>query len=112
NNFNYLRYEIGQRLTGLPEDSPWASHHWRYAASTRFNNQGVKLWDAIALNRFSERRDGGNQFFELAMYGDGYDDLITRGNGVVRIPPKYFAFYERYFSRQNGSRWEFYWNGR
>lgn len=112
NNFNYLRYEIGQRLTGLPEDSPWSSHQWRYAASTRHNNQGLKLWDALALNRQSERRDGGNRFWELALYTAGYDDLITRGNGAVRVPAKYFAFYERYHSRRNGGRWEFYWNAR
>jgi len=112
NDFNYLRYEIAQRLTGLAADSPWASHQWRYAASTRRNDRGLKLWDALAINRSSERRDGGNQFFELAVFGEGYDDLITRGNGVVRIPAKLFAFYERYFSRRNGGRWEFYSNAR
>jgi len=112
NNFNYLRYEIAQRQTRLPEDSPWASHQWRYAASTRHNDQGLRLWDAVAVNRFSERRDGGNRFFELAAFSDGYDDLITRGNGAVRIPAKVFAFYERYFSRRNGGRWEFYHNAR
>ena len=112
NNFNYLRYEIAQRLTGLPADSPWASHQWRYAVSTRHNDQGLKLWDAVAINRSSERRDGGNQFFELAAFGAGYDDLITRGNGAVRVPAKAFAFYERYIPRRNGGRWEFSANAR
>lgn len=112
NDFNYLRYEIAQRITSLPEASPWASHQWRYAASTRHNDRGLKLWDAIAINRSSERRDGGNRFVELALFGAGYDDLITRGNGAVRIPAKAFAVYERYHSRRNGGRWEFYTGAR
>ncbi len=112
NNFNYLRYELAQRLTRLPDDSPWASHQWRYAVSTRHNDQGLKLWDAVSINRFSERRDGGNRFFELALFGDGHDDLITRGNGAVRVPAKLFAFHERYHTRRNGGRWEFYHNVR
>lgn len=112
NNFNYLRYEIAQRLTRLPEISRWASHQWRYAVSTRHNDRGLKLWDAIAINRSSERRDGGNQFFEFAVFSDGHDDLVTRGNGAVRIPARYFAFFERYRSRRDGGRWELYHNAR
>ncbi|HEX5756607.1 MAG TPA: DUF5916 domain-containing protein [Arenimonas sp.] len=112
NNFNYLRYEVAQRITDLPEDSRWASHQWRYAASTRRNDSGLKLWDALAFNRFSERRDGGNQFWELAWYGPGHDDLISRGNGAVQVPAKFFAFIEQWRPKQNGAHLDFYWNGR
>jgi hypothetical protein len=112
NNFNYARYELARRLTNLPESSPFSSHQWRYAASVRYNDRGRHLWDAVAINRGSERRDGGNQFFELAAYTPGYDDLITRGNGDVRVPAKYFAFIERYRPRRNGGHWEFYGNFR
>lgn len=112
NNFNYLRYERSRRITALAENSKYSSHQWRYAVSTRYNDHGLHLWDAIAINRFSERRDGGNQFWELAAYTPGHDDLITRGNGEVKVPAKYFAFYERYFPRRDGGHWEFYGNAR
>lgn len=110
NNFNYLRYEVAQRITDLPEESRWASHQWRYAASTRHNDSGVKLWDALALSRNSERRDGGNQFWELGWLSPGFDDLITRGNGPVRVPAKLFAFIERWRPKQGGGRVDLYGN--
>jgi hypothetical protein len=106
NNFNYGRYELARRISALPEDSPFASHQWRYAVSRRVNDDGVKIADAFAINRFSERRDGGNQFAEIAGWTSGYDDLITRGNGVVRHPGRLFAFAERFFPKKK--HWSFY----
>lgn len=108
NNFNYARYELGRRITDLPESSPNAAHDWRFAVSHRSNDGGVHIADAFAINRFSERRDGGNQFFEVAGWTAGNDDLITRGNGVVKVPAKLFAFGERFRPRRNN--WSVYGN--
>ena len=110
NNFNYARYEIARRFTSLPETSPYASHQWRLAASHRSNDDGVHIGDAFAMNRYSERRDGGNQFFEIAGWTPGHDDLITRGNGVVDHPGRLFAFAERFFPKKK--HWSFYGNAR
>lgn len=106
NNFNYARYELARRITALPEDSPFSSHQWRYAVSRRVNDDGVKIADAFAINRGSERRDGGNQFLELSGWTSGHDDLITRGHGVVRHPGKLFGFAERFFPKKQ--HWSFY----
>ncbi len=100
NNFNYGRYEMSQRITGLPEDSPYASHQWRYAVSRRSNDDGVHIADAFAINRRSERRDGGNQFFEISGWTSGHDDLITRDNGVLKHPGRLYATAERFFPRK------------
>lgn len=110
NNFNYARYEIARRFTSLPETSPFASHQWRFAASHRSNDDGVHIGDAIAINRFSERRDGGNQFMEIAGWTSGHDDLITRGNGVVKHQGRLFGFAERFFPKK--THWSFYGNVR
>ncbi len=110
NNFNYARYELGHRVTDLPDTSAYSSHSWRYAVSRRANDDGVHIGDAWAFNRGSERRDGGNQFFEVAGWTSGHDDLITRGNGVVRVPSKLFAFAERFRPRKG--HWAFYGNAR
>jgi hypothetical protein len=106
NNFNYGRYEISRRFTSLPDSSPFASHQWRFATSHRSNDNGVHIGDAFAVNRFSERRDGGNQFFEIAGWTPGHDDLITRGNGVLDHPGRLFGFAERFFPKKQ--HWSLY----
>ena len=106
NNFNYARYELSRRFTSLPASSPFASHHWRFATSRRSNDNGVHIGHAFAVNRNSERRDGGNQFFEIAGWMPGHDDLITRGNGVVDHPGRLYAFAERFFPKKK--HWSFY----
>ncbi|WP_245570637.1 DUF5916 domain-containing protein [Arenimonas composti] len=106
NDFNYLRYEFAQRRTGLPESSPFASHEWRWAASQRRNDHGLLIANAVAVNRVSERRDGGSEFFDIGVWSRGHDDRITRGNGVVRVPEKVFLFWER--SRPRRGHWSLY----
>ncbi|GAA4861763.1 DUF5916 domain-containing protein [Luteimonas vadosa] len=110
NDFNYLRYELGHRITSLPEDSPYSGHQWRFAGSTRYNDRGDLLANAVSVNRSSERRDGGNSFFDVAVFGAGKDDRITRGNGIVEVPEKLYAFYERYRPRRG--HWSLYGNAR
>lgn len=108
NNFNYARYELAKRITSLAADSPFASHEVRGAVSRRMNDDGLHIADAWAFNRFSERRDGGNQFMEIAGWSAGHDDLITRGNGIVRVPSKLFLFGERFMPRRGN--WGLYGN--
>ncbi|GAB6196639.1 DUF5916 domain-containing protein [Lysobacter xanthus] len=110
NNFNYGRYEVSHRVTDLPKESAFASHQWRAAVSRRMNDDGVLIADAWAVNRASEMRDGGNQFFEVAGFTAGHDDLVTRGHGIVRMPSKAYLFYERGIPRRGP--WGFYANAR
>lgn len=108
NNLNYLRYELGRRITDLPADSAYSGHEWRYAISRRVNDDGVFLADALAVSRDSQLRNGGHEFIEFVGYGPGHDDRITRGNGVVAVPGKLFAHFERTIPQGEG-RWS--WEG-
>lgn len=110
NDFNYLRYEVAHRKTDLPESSPYAAHDLRVAVSRRTSDRGVHIADAWAIARRSERREGGDQYLEIAGYTPGHDDLITRGNGVVKVPAKLFAFAERFRPRKG--HWSVYGNVR
>jgi len=110
NNFNYLRYEIDHRVTDLPASSSYASHDFRYAASRRANDSGVHIGDAVSFDLVSELRNGGNDFFEVAAFTSGHDDLVTRGNGVVDVPAKLYLYYERFTPRKD--RWSLYWHAR
>lgn len=110
NDFNYARYELARRITEMPATSAYSSHNWRSAISRRANDHGVHIADAWALSRSSERRDGGNQLLEVAGWTSGHDDLITRGNGVVRVPAKLFLYAERFRPRKG--QWEWFGNAR
>ena len=111
NNFNYLRYQVARRMTDLPEESVYSAHDWRYAASRRANDHGLHIADAWSVNRGSDRRDGGNEFFEVSGYmPGGHDDLITRGNGVVEMPAKVYLYFERFRPRKG--HWSLFWNAR
>ena len=108
NNFNYVRYEVAKRDAELPEDSRFASHLTRYAASSRYNDRGLRLFDTVAINRFSEQRDGGNRFWDVFLTGPLNDDLVLRGNGFVRLPGRLGLFAERYWARAPEGRFENY----
>ena len=111
NDYNYARYDLARRVTGLPEASAYASHDWHFAVSRRENDSGLHIADAWAIQRRSERRDGGNEFFEVGGWTGGYDDLVTRGNGPVKLPERVFLFAERNRPRGDGS-WSLYGNAR
>ena len=108
NNYNYGRYDLARRFTDLPKDSMYASHDWHVAVSRRVNDDGLKLVDAWSILRSSDTRDGGSEFAQITGQTAGYDDLITRGNGVVRVPAKLYAYYERFWPRKG--HWSFYGN--
>jgi len=110
NNFNYLRYEMRHRVTDLPESSSYRSNDWGYAVSMRYNDLGEMLYPAAQISRSSETRVGGNEYAELTWFGEGMNDLITRGNGNVNLPARLLGFYERFRPRKGN--WEFYGNGR
>lgn len=112
NNFNYVRYEIAKRDVGPGDTSPFASHLTRYAASSRYNDRGLRLFDTVAINRLSERRDGGNRFWDVFVTGPFNDDLVLRGNGHVRLPARIGFFTERYWARAPQGRFEYYGNAR
>ena len=100
NNFNYVRYELAKRRNGFAEGSAYSSWETRWAVSNRRNVQGTVIAEAAAINRSSDRRDGGSEFWEVAAWSSGHDDLITRGNGVLRVPEKLYASWERSRPRQ------------
>jgi len=109
NNFNYARYDLARRFTDLPKDSIYASHDWHVAVSRRVNDDGVHLADAWSFNRTSDMRNGGSEYLEFDEFSPGVDDLITRGNGNVKVPGKLYGYYERSWPRGQG-HWSFYGN--
>jgi hypothetical protein len=111
NNYNYARYDLGRRVTDLPKDSMYASNDWHWAVSRRANDSGLRIADAWSFNRSSDTRNGGNEYWEFSGLTAGNDDIITRGNGAVKVPAKLYAYYEQFWPRGRG-HWSFYGNVR
>ncbi|MEO8003211.1 MAG: DUF5916 domain-containing protein, partial [Arenimonas sp.] len=74
------------------------------------NDQGEQLYAAAQISRSSETRTGGNEYLEFTWFSNGVNDLITRGNGNVKLPARFLGFYERFRPRRG--HWELYGNSR
>jgi len=109
-DLNQARYEVARRLTQLPVESAFSAHAIRAAVSTRYNDNGDHLAETWSVNRRSERRDGGSQTVDVTGWTAGQDDLLTRGNGLVRTPAKLFAYFDRFRPRRG--HWAWYANAR
>ncbi|MEO6154659.1 MAG: hypothetical protein ABIP16_02885, partial [Thermomonas sp.] len=105
NDLNYGQFEVGRRITGLPEGSVYSSHSLRGRIEGLQNNDGLWLQRKFRLNGNSQRKDGGNLNWGLQLRAPAYDDLITRGNGPMYVRNGMNAHLYRGFPRRGD--WEF-----
>lgn len=106
NDMSYLHYEVRQRVTGLPADSAYTSHLWRYRISALDNTEGVTVHRRFRVQRDSHRRDGGEELWRLDAFTAAYDDLLTRGHNNLHTPPTARLSYERERPRVGRWGWE------
>ncbi len=107
-NLNYAHWQVSRRYTDLPETSAYSSHEGRGRIGATDNDHGLALQRQFRMMLQSSLRDGGNEYAQVNVNSAGYDDRILRGNGILRLPPNFNAFYERNVSRKGD--WEFYGN--
>ena len=105
NDLNYAQTEVGKRITELPQDSTYSSHNLRFRIEGLQNNDGLWLQRQTRFQGNSQRRDGGGLSWNLQARTAAFDDLITRGNGPMRMRPGFNSFIHRGFARRND--WEF-----
>jgi hypothetical protein len=108
NDFLGLEWETGFRQDDLPAASRYASHDWEFELYHEENGDGLRLADRISLYLNSQRRDGGFQYGMLRWRAPAFDDLISRGNGPIRVQGGPHLFLERERPRQGDSRWGWY----
>ena len=109
NNFRAFEWETGYRQDALAAASPFASHAWEAELQHQANLDGFALRRSLTVQRFSEFRDGGNLFFFMRRLLPGFDDRISRGNGIARIRGGYQAFLEGQRARQDGGNLSWSW---
>lgn len=106
NDMMYLHWEVRRRETGLPEDSAYSSHLWRYRISALDNTRGLAVHRRLRIMRDSQRRDGGEELWRLDAFTSAYDDLLTRGGNALHTPPTAKLYYERTHPRVGRWSWE------
>ncbi|MEO6103554.1 MAG: DUF5916 domain-containing protein [Pseudoxanthomonas sp.] len=107
-NLNVGHWQVSHRITELPADSKFASHDWRWRVSRTDNDRGLTMGRQFRISESSQRRDGGNEYWQANVNAAGSDDRILRGNGILRVPPATNLFYER--SRPRKGHWQWYGN--
>ena len=112
NNFRAFEWETGYRQDALPKSSAFASHSWEAELYHQANLDGFALRRSLTLQRYSEFRDSSNLFFFVRRLLPGFDDRISRGNGIAKVRGGYQAYLESQRARQDGGdlSWTWYVN--
>jgi hypothetical protein len=105
NNENYLHWQVNRRFTDMPETSRYSSKDWRGRISTNYNDRGQLLGHQLRVSRESRLRDGSYEFGQVNVNSAGYDDLITRGNGVLWLPPNFDSYFD--YQRPRKGNWSY-----
>ncbi len=71
------------KQTDFPEDSRTASVTWSLRYTRSYNYDGVHLPDCVTFSRAQKMRSGSDVSGQITYFPGGYDDLISRGNGLV-----------------------------
>lgn len=103
NSLNYLHWEWRKRFDQLPDSSRYASKQWRWRLSTTYNDHGERLNNQFRMSREGNLRNGSHDYAQVNVNSAGVDDLLTRGNGVLALPPNFNLHYE--YERPRKGRW-------
>lgn len=76
------------------------SKEWRWRVSTDYNDHGQLMSHQFRISRESRLRNGSYEYGQVNVNSAGVDDLLTRGNGVVNLPPYFNSYFEYETPRQ------------
>jgi hypothetical protein len=105
NDTNYLHWQVNKRFTDLPAESRYASKDWRWRVSTDYNDHGQRLGNQFRVSRESRLRNGSYEYGQINFNGSGVDDLLTRGNGVVKTPANFNSYFN--YQRPRKGSWSY-----
>jgi hypothetical protein len=94
NSTNYAHWQLNRRFTNLPTESRYMSKEWRWRISTDYNDHGQLMSHQFRISRESRTRTGSYEYGQVNVNSAGVDDLLTRGNGVVNLPPNFNSYFE------------------
>lgn len=103
NDLNYAHWQASRRFTNLPTESRYSSKDWRWRVSSVRNDHGQLLEHQFRMSRESRLRNGSYEYAQININSAGVDDLLTRGHGVLELPPNFNAYFE--YERPRKGRW-------
>jgi hypothetical protein len=109
-SLNELEWTSWYTGSDFPEDHPLRQTEWRVEPQIRYNDRGARLPPMVFIDRRLSYRDGSQWSWQARIQGSGIDDLLTRGRGDVRLPPRH-AFFAAWSAPRRG-RFELELNGR
>ena len=109
NSTNYAHWQLNRRFTHLEAESRYMSKDWRWRISTNRNDHGQLLSHQFRISRESRLRNGSYEYAQININSAGIDDLLTRGNGVVNLPPRFNSYFE--FESPRQGNWAFHLEG-
>jgi hypothetical protein len=101
----YGHWQVNRRFTGLPAHSRYASKDWRGRVSSSYNDHGQLLNHQFRVSRESRLRNGSFEYGEINVNSAGVDDLLTRGNGVLKRPANFRGYFE--YERPRSGNWAY-----
>ncbi|MGH8185219.1 MAG: DUF5916 domain-containing protein, partial [Steroidobacteraceae bacterium] len=105
NSTNYAHWQVNRRYTDLPAQSRYASKDWRGRVSTNYNDHGQLLNHQFRVSREGRLRNGSYEYAEINVNSAGVDDLLTRGNGVLKRPPSFRSYFQ--YERPRAGNWAY-----
>jgi len=103
NSENYIHWQLNCRFTDLPAESRYSSKDWRWRVATDRNDHGQLLGHQFRISRQSRLRNGSFEYAQINVNSAGFDDLLTRGNGAVWLPPNFNSYFE--YERPRVGNW-------
>jgi hypothetical protein len=105
NSTNYAHWQVNRRFTDLPKTSRYASKDWRGRISTDYNDHGELLGHQFRISRESRLRNGSYEYAQINVNSAAVDDLLTRGHGVINLPPNFSSYIE--YQRPRKGNWSY-----
>jgi hypothetical protein len=99
----YLYTELVR--TDLPEDSRFSSLSWTLQFVLGENTDGDRFPVILNVGRRMKMRSGSNLSMNVEYKMEGYDDLVSRGNGLVKLADR-LKFTGSYTTQRKGA-----WSG-
>jgi hypothetical protein len=99
---NRASYVLWRRFRDFPESDRRGAVIWSARPELRWNDSGERLGHFLGLYREERQRSGAVLESTLEMIGAGVDDLISRGNGDVRMDPRLYELSQTYQSARLG----------
>ncbi len=109
-SLNEAEWTLENQQSIADEASALRGRLWRIELQARSNDSGDQLPEVIVFDYTLQFRSGAELLLDFYRETSGFNDLISRGNGLVKLPSRQ-QYYAEYESRRLG-RWQFELAGR